>query len=213
MIKGKVRKSIEYSVKDGICCSLMVGFVDPYIVPFAIAIGANNIIIGLIRSIPPLISSFSQFISETLVYINKSCKKVVYYSVLSQAISIFIASFLIFDSTGYSVYLFLILIIIYTFSGSLATAPWFTLMGEYLPPDKRGKFFGFRTRIIGVFYFLSSFTAGYILNEYGGIKILFFYIFVIASFFRVCSAYYINKMYKPEKLFHIPKEKRNINIF
>ncbi|MGC8728543.1 MAG: MFS transporter [Elusimicrobiales bacterium] len=213
MVKGKVRNSINYSIKDGICWSVMVGFVEPYIVPFALTLGANNIMIGLIRSLPSLISSFSQIISQTLVYIYRSCKKIVYYSVFIQALSVFFVSFTVLDPTGYSVYIFLILIIIYTFSGSLATAPWFTLMGEYLPPDKRGRFFGFRTQIIGLFYFISSFLASYLLKENPNNKMLFLYIFLLASFFRFCSAYYITKMYEPEKLFHIPKEKSDVKIF
>lgn len=206
-MKNKIRKSVEYSIKDGICWANMVGFVEPYIVPFSLNLGASNLFVGFIRSLPALISSFSQIITEYFVYKYQSCKKVIYYSVVLQAISIFLASFCIFISSSfYAKYLFLILIIGYSFSGSIATAPWFTLMGEYIPQDKRGVFFGFRTQLIGVFYFISSFTAGYILKHNPDNKIIFFYLFLLASLFRFCSAYYISLMYEPENKFHIPKK-------
>lgn len=204
---NKVRKSIEYSIKDGICWASMVGFVEPYIVPFALNLGSNNLMIGFLRSIPPLLSSFSQIVSEMFVVKMHSCKKVVFYSVFIQSFAVFIMSFVIFIKFWWAKYIFLFLLIVYNFSGSTATAPWFTLMGEYLPSNKRGIFFGIRTQIIGVFYFLSSFIAGYLLKEYPSLeKNLFFVFFILASFFRFLSAYYISMMYEPEKGFHIPQK-------
>jgi len=209
MIKGKIRQSIKYSIIDGICWANMVGFVEPYIVPFALQLGATNLFIGVIRSIPPLLSSFSQIFSEFLVYKYKRCREVVYYSVFVQALSIFIASFTIIIPCEYrsiSRYIFLLMIIIYTYSGSTATAPWFTLMGEYLPSDKRGVFFGRRTQIIGIFYFTTSFLAGYVLKHYPDNNLVFFILFILASFFRFGSSYYIKKMYEPPTYFHIPQK-------
>ncbi|MEF3279507.1 MAG: MFS transporter [Elusimicrobiota bacterium] len=207
-MKGKVRKSIDLSIKDGICWANMVGLVEPYIVPFALNLGASNLFIGVVRSIPSLISSFSQFFSEWLVWYYRSCQKIVYWSVFIQAFCIFISSFTILIDLWWSKYLFLFLVIGYSFSGSVATAPWFTLMGEYLPQNSRGKFFGKRTQIIGIFYFFSSFVAGYLLKVYNSnTKNILFILFLLASFFRFCSSYYINLMYEPDKKYFIPKEK------
>jgi len=208
-MKGEVRKSIRYSIIDGVCWANMVGFVDPYIVPFALKLGANNFFIGILRSIPPLLSSFSQIFSEYLVWRVKRCREVIYYFVLIQAISVLIASFTSIIPSDYkfiSRYIFLLSIILYNYAGSTATAPWFTLMGEYIPSNKRGVFFGKRTQIVGVFYFISSFLAGYILKKNPDSNITFFILFLIASFFRFCSAYYINKMYEPSTYFHIPSK-------
>lgn len=208
----KVKKSIEYSVKDGICWAIMVGLVEPYIVPFALHLGSSNFIIGIIRSLPALISSFAQIYSEYLVFRFKSCKKIVYWSVFFQAFFVFLISFTIFIESLIAKYIFLFLIILYNFFGSLATAPWFTLMGEYLPSKTRGSFFGMRTQIVGIFFFISSFFAGYVLkqNPTNEHRILFI-LFLIASFFRFLSAHYISLMYEPETKFHIPK--KTVDIF
>lgn len=212
-MKGKVKKSIECSIKDGICWSAMVGFVEPYMVPFALGLGASNFFIGVLRSLPVFISSFAQLLSEYLVYYFNSCKRVVFYFVSLQSLSLFFASFCIFFDGWYVKYIFLLFIISYSYSGSTSSAPWYTLMGEYLPEKTRGVFFGKRTQLIGVFYFISSFLAGYMLKEYTGKKFVFFLIFFLAAFFRSCSAYFITFMYEPEKLFHISKEKPSIKKF
>jgi MFS family permease len=205
-MKDKVRKSVEYSIKDGLCWGAMMGFVEPYIVPFALNIGASNFFIGVIRSIPVLISSFAQILSEYFVVHYKSCKKVVYYSVLIQAISIFLASLCILSDNSSIKYIFLAFIIIYSYSGATASAPWFTLMGEYLPPQSRGIFFGLRTQLIGLVYFLMSFLSAYTLKIYSGEKIMFLFIFISASLFRFGSLYYVGRMYESKALFHIPKK-------
>ena len=211
---SKVRKSIEYSIKDGICWAVMVGFVEPYIVPFAINLSASNFLIGIMRSLPSLVSSFSQFFSEYLTIRFRSCKLVVYYFVVIQAFCVFFMSFTIYLHSWTAKYVFLILLVVYSFSGSSATSPWFTLMGEYLPPHKRGRFFGIRTQIVGFFFFLSSFIAGYILKKHPEREVnLLFIFFLLASLFRFVSAYYIGLMYEPEKKFHIPKTFNGISSF
>lgn len=210
----KVRRSVESSLKDGICWASMLGFVEPYIVPFALNLGSSNLLIGIIRSLPSLISSFSQVFSEYLTVRFASCKKVVYYAVIVQAFSVFFISYTIHINSWLAKYLFLFLLIIYQFSGSTATAPWSTLIGEYLPPDKRGRYFGLRTQLVGFFFFIASFVAGYFLKTYHEKeRQLLFLLFLLASFFRFCSAYYIGLMYEPEKRFHISKQVNNISSF
>jgi len=201
----RIKKSIKSSIKDGACWATMFGFVEPYIVPFALSLGSNNFFIGIIRSLPIILSAFAQIFTEFLVFYFRSCKKVVFWAVFIQAFSLFLSALCSLYKNYISLYFFLIFIILYSISGSIATAPWYTLIGEYLPSDKRGKFFGFRYRIIAISYFSASFIASLILNYYGKHLISFFFIFITASFFRFCSTYYISLMYEPKNRFHIPK--------
>ena len=50
-----VRRSVQASLKDGVFWALMTGFVEPYIVPFALALGASTPAIGFLRSVPALL--------------------------------------------------------------------------------------------------------------------------------------------------------------
>jgi MFS family permease len=49
---------------------------------------------------------------------------------------------------------------VYTTAGNLAGPPWAALMGEYIPPRKRGAFFGFRNQTVGLTFFAASLLAG-----------------------------------------------------
>jgi len=67
MQKQRVKNSVEASIKDGVAWAAMSGFAEPYAVPFAMALGASTMGIGVLRSIPSLASAFFQFFNERLV--------------------------------------------------------------------------------------------------------------------------------------------------
>lgn len=201
----KVRTSVKASVKDGVFWAAMFGLAENYAVPFALNLGASGLVIGILRSLPVFISSITQIFTEFLVYYFKSCKKVVFWSVFLQALSLLLASFCAFLWRPAAVWVFLFFMIFYSSFGALSSAPWFTLMGEYLPSDSRGRFFGFRNRLIAVSFFSSGFAASVFLNRYGHSLWAFFVIFFCASLFRFISARYITFMYESPKRFHIPK--------
>lgn len=201
----RVKNSVKSSIKDGVCWAAMFGFVEPYIVPFALGLGTSNLVIGIVRSLPVLMASFAQVFAEFFVYYFKSCKKVVFWTVFAQALSLFFASLCVFAPAGPAIYLFIFFMVFYSIGGGIATAPWLTLVGEYLPADKRGEFFGFRNRLIAVSYFSASFLASLLLNVYGKHLVSFFVLFFTASLFRFCSVHYISLMYESPNRFHIPR--------
>ena len=49
MQKQRVRNSVKASVKDGVAWAAMSAFADPYAVPFAMALGASTMGIGVLR--------------------------------------------------------------------------------------------------------------------------------------------------------------------
>lgn len=193
------------SIKDGMCWAAMFGLAENYAVPFAINLGASSFVIGVLRSLPVFISSIVQIFTELFVYYFNSCKKVVFWSVFLQAFSLLFASISAFIPTKYAVWFFLLFMISYSSFGALSSAPWFTLMGEYLPSNSRGRFFGFRNRLIAISFFSAGFIASVFLNYYGKNIMAFSIIFLCAAIFRFASAHYITFMYESHKKFHIPK--------
>ena len=55
-----VKRSLDLSIKDGVAFAATTGFGDNYINPFAVAIGASNLQIGLLSSFTQLVSSLMQ---------------------------------------------------------------------------------------------------------------------------------------------------------
>jgi MFS family permease len=204
MIRNKVRKSVRASLKDGLAWAGMSGFVEPYVVPFALALGASNPVIGFLRSAPPLAASVAQLFNERMVRRLGSCRQAVRLDVLAQAASLFIAACAVLLPAGWSFICLAAAMMLYTTAGNLAGPPWATLMGEYIPRRKRGAFFGFRNQVVGITFFTASLAAARVLNFYPGLW-AFSGLFAAAGVFRLLSYQYIGDMYEPASGFHLPE--------
>jgi len=206
MQKQRVRNSVKASIKDGVAWAAMSGFADPYAVPFAMALGASTMGIGVLRSLPSLASSFFQFFTERLVLRLGSCKKALLLTVFIQAMALFAAAVAVFLPLGAAFPLLLAAVIVYTVAGNMSAPPWAVLMGEYIPPSKRGNFFGFRYQLVGLMFFAASFLASRVLGLAGeGALWGFAAIFAAAGVFRLISWGFITGMYEPGTGFHLPR--------
>ncbi len=203
MTRNKVRKSVEASIKDGLAWAGMSGFVEPYIVPFALALGASNPVIGFLRAAPPLAASGAQLLNEAMVRRLGSCKRAVRIDVLAQAFSLFVSAAAILLPPPGALLCLGTALIVYTTAGNMTGPPWATLMGEYIPRGKRGAFFGFRNQVVGVTFFAASLTAARVLNFYPGLG-AFAALFAAAGMFRLLSFHYIGRMYEPASGRHLP---------
>jgi hypothetical protein len=56
----RVKNSLRVSLRDGIFASIMSGIMDPYVVPFALFLGATVQEVGWISSAPQLVGSLAQ---------------------------------------------------------------------------------------------------------------------------------------------------------
>ncbi len=64
--REQVKKSLRFSVLDGSAFSVMQGFTENYITPFALALKATTYQISLLASIPSLAMSFMQLATPKL---------------------------------------------------------------------------------------------------------------------------------------------------
>jgi MFS family permease len=206
MQKQRVRTSVRASLKDGVAWAAMSGFADPYSVPFAMALGASTMGVGLLRSLPWLVSSVFQFLTERFVRYVGSCKRSLLITVFVQALSLFTAAAAVLLPPGASFPLLLAAVVVYTVSGNMSAPPWSVLMGEYIPAAKRGSFFGFRYQLVGFMFFAASFMASRVLGFAGeGALWGFAAIFAAAGVFRLVSWGFITEMYEPRTRFHMPR--------
>ncbi|MBI4802212.1 MAG: MFS transporter [Elusimicrobia bacterium] len=211
--KNCVRQSVDASLKDGAFWALMTGFVEPYIVPFALALGASTLGIGFLRSVPALLGSLFLIFNERFVARLGSCRKAVFVNVFTQALAAGAGALSAFLPAPYGLLFFIAAVTVYTLSGAMSNPPWAALMGEYLPASRRGEFFGFRYQLVGLTFFAAGFAASAVLAvsapapaAYGKSPLTgFVLIFALAGLFRLGSAYYITRMYEPRTGFHLPK--------
>ena len=187
------------SFKDGICASFMGGITDHYAIPLALFLGATVQQIGLITALPHLLSSLTQFFAVRVIYWVGGRLKLLVRLVFSQASFILLIAILPWLEIPNRVELLLALLILAALSGGLAGPAWGSLMSDYIPSSKRGRYFGWRNRTVGAVALGSVITSGLILYAFGEVSYSagFLIIFSLAALARYGSAYFIKQMDEP----------------
>ena len=197
--KTCVRESLRASFKDGVCAAFMAGVTDYYATPAALFLGATVQQVGLISALPNLLSSLSQFFSVQVIYWVGGRLKLLVRLVLSQATLILCIAMLPLVQATHRVELLLIFLILAAMCGGLAGPAWGSLMSDYVPAKKRGQYFGWRNRSVGIVTVASVIASGLLLNffhqRYYGAG--FWMIFSLAAGARYCSGYFISRMDEP----------------
>jgi len=194
-----VRESLRASYKDGVCAAFMAGVTDYYTTPAALFLGATVQQVALIIALPNLWSSLSQFFSVQVIYWVGGRLKLLVRLVLSQATLILCIAMLPLVQVTHRVELLLIFLILVAMCGGLAGPAWGSLMSDYVPAKKRGQYFGWRNRSVGIVTVASVIASGLLLNffhqRYYGAG--FWMIFSLAAAARYCSGYFISRMDEP----------------
>jgi len=204
IVETKKRKAREISIVEAGAFSVSDGFGLRNIAPYAIALNASNSMIGFLTSIPSLLGNISQLITAKLLE-RYSRKKVVIFSVFLQTffwLTLILPGILFLRSTSNSNIPVILLLAIYTaliVSGSLAGPAWNSWMKDIVPEKELGRYFARRNRIAGFITFFCMMLAGFILNHFKRIEVLYgFFILLFFSFlFRGISGYLFTKKYEP----------------
>lgn len=199
-MEEKIRKSLRYSLNDGICASVMNGFSETFMTPYAIAMKASSSLIGILASMPNLVGALLQVKSAELTERLGSRKALINSSVLIHAllwIPIISVPYIFKENQP------VFLIIFYTLFisiGAISLPPWSSLMADHVPETERGKIFGRRNRIFGIINVSSMFLAGSMLYLFAkNFRFLgFTIIFLVAFVARLLSWNFLRKMYEPD---------------
>jgi MFS family permease len=180
----------------------MVGSGETYFGAYGVFLQATSLQIGLLASLPPFIGAIIQAFSVWVTDRIGSRRRIIVYGAIAQAFFLLLLSASAFVlpklSNGPNL---LILIIIFCFiSANFTLPPWNSLIGDIVPANMRGIFFGIRTRQVSIFAFIGLILSGNILdhfrqnsNEAIGFAIIFF----IAAISRFFSGYYLSKHIDP----------------
>jgi MFS family permease len=191
-----VRESLRASFKDGIFAAIMLGVTDHYVIPFALLLGATLQQVGWISGFPNLLGSISQLFAVQAIHRIGGRLRLLIRAVMIQASLLLFIAFLAWGDFPYRVELFLLLLVLSSLSGGLAGPAWGSLMSDYIPMRKRGRYFGWRNRILGMANVASTIVAGLLLYWAGESSrtLGFLIIFLMAASARFVSAAYISQM-------------------
>lgn len=203
MVKNKVEKlrkqSLNYSIKDGTAFGVMDNTGNAYLTPFALALNASTKYIGLIASLPNLISSLLQLKTVRLME-KRSRKELVVKNAFFQALIWLPIAFLALFHPSFSLALLMILYTILISFNAFIVPAWNSWMKD-LVKKSRGQFFGNRSKINGIVGLVTLLIVGYILDLFKKRNLVFigfFAIFITAFFARIISKRYLSKQYEPK---------------
>lgn len=184
--RGSIRRSLYYSILDGLFTVMMMAVGEGYVIAYAVALGATHAQIAWLAALPLLIGNLLQIGSARLTAHIGSRMRLIRWVVLGHALAwIPIIAVAYAVPRAWAPWALLAAVIVYTAFGQFAGPAWQSVMSDYIPVKKRGRYFGWRNRLQGILMVLASIFAGFFLDAFGkGTFAGFTAIFVFAMLCR-----------------------------
>ena len=194
------KKTLSLSVLEGSIWSIMAGFGDSFIIPFAIFLKAGNQAIALLGTLPTLLGALSQMAGASLTDRWKRRRDLIVPFVVAQALTYLPLAAIPFLFPALAVPAVILCTLAGVICGNAVAPAWTSLMGDVVPETTRGDYFGHRGRMVILMVFLSTLTAGgllYIFQQSEKVWTGFFTLFAVATLARLISARLLALHYDP----------------
>lgn len=181
----------------------MVGVGETYLIPYGIALGASASQVAFLAAIPALAGALLQVRSAAVTQSIGSRTKLINFMVFFHALAwlpIILIPY-VFPSelhTSHAVWLLLGAAVIFASFGAFSVPAWQSLMSDYIPVTKRGRYFGWRNRLQGFLTVGIAVLAGLLLNHFGKETLMgFSIIFTFAMLCRFAAWGCLTRMIEP----------------
>lgn len=195
-LSDKIHKSLDASQKEGIPAAIMLGIMDYYLIPYGLFLGLTTVEIGFLVAVPNLLASMAQLLAVKVVYFAGSrLRFLIRGTAVQAAVLIPVAGLVFFPFRG-QIGIVIFLITTFKILGNLIGTAWGSLMSDYLPPERRGHYLGWRSQVVGIAGLTGVGLAGLMLFLMNQVHPAFgfFLLFLSASFLRFVSSYLMSKM-------------------
>ncbi|MGE5197795.1 MAG: MFS transporter [Deltaproteobacteria bacterium] len=202
--RNRIKKTLKFSLLEGIFTSCMVGLTTDYFTPYALVLKATVRQIGALSAVPFLASSLAQLRSAEITEKFGSRRKTITVFVFLHALMLIPIMLIPHLFKTHQVLFLILFVTLFTALNTLATPVWSSLMAEYIPYKMRGRYFGWRNKIMSIIIIVFSLASGFILHFFQTSVLKgFTIIFIIAFLSRIISWYFLTRMYespfKPDK--------------
>lgn len=191
----RTRSNILNSIWDGAWYSVMTGLTASFMGIYALALGANDIMLGWLASLPALVALLSQI--PAAVITEREPKRL---GVLLPYSLVFRFGYLLFAFIPFlpispmgKAWVFIGLLALMNFPGTVANVSWSAMMGDIFPSAMRGRVFGDRNMVIGLVTMLCTLSAGPILDNIR-YPYNFFSVFMLSFVALMLSTWYLKKI-------------------
>lgn len=183
---------------DGILISLSDSFATPFVVLFALALGATAGQIGLLASLGSLLSALALLPGARLVERRRRRKRLVVGFARLAAGLAFLAYALIplIFGGAWAIYAVIAIAALRALSTSLATPAWTSLAASLVPPSLRGRYFASRNIAKGVAALITIPVAAQIISHLA-VPAGYQVVFILATAAGIGAAYVYSKLPDP----------------
>ena len=202
------RASLRASIKDGSAWSFMQGAGVGYVAPFVILGGSGLLRIALLSGLPQLAGAIVQWFAANITDDLGRRNRIIVGAAFTQALTWLPMCLAIFLPSGPAYWVMLCSYVAFVGLTNIPNPAWQSLMGDLVPADRRGRYFGMRNALCGSVQVAATFGAGWWLKFAGarpdlalfgldGQAFGFLVLFALSCAARFVSAYYLAQVYEP----------------
>ena len=186
---AEVRTGLRIARAEIVPSAVMAGCTEAFMIPYALALGADVLQVGALSAVRNLILSLVQLKSADATRWFGSRRRLVFSTAVIQAtlwVPMALVPWTFSDGAVAG------LIVLYTAGAAIAAfggPAWGSLVSEYLVPEERGQFFGRLSRIGGISKSAAGLLAGGFLSLLAGQRLVGFALLCgVAALSRTVSA-------------------------
>lgn len=193
-IKNNEKLSILNGASSIVANSLVSGFIPL----FAIGVlGATNQQVGLISSLPSLMSMLAMIPAAMWINRLETKKTFTGLSILSARFFLLLMVFIPFITIVNQAWILVVLIALMNLPNAIATLSWQSFIGDIIPDKRRGAFFSERSRILTFVGMVVTIAAGVVISGFDKTNTFPYQIlFLVGFIFGVIEVYFLMKHYE-----------------
>lgn len=162
-LRRLVRRNFYYTTVEGMTTNFAFGLVNPFLPIYALALGANSLLVSLLTAMPALVNMFVLTPAARMVEARADrVPTVVSWAGVHRSFYVLFA--LVPFLPAYRAEVVVILFSLMAIPGSISGVAWQALMGDIFPEERRGEIFGLRNMYVGLTGIAASLAAGWFLD-------------------------------------------------
>lgn len=198
----------KMSIYHGMASTLATNTSNSYIPLFAMTIlGATNYQVGLISSIPPLVTLLMTVPAAILLNRAAEQKKLVAFSVLAARLVFLMILFITYVPGSIASWVLLGLIAFMSVPNTMANMGWQSFIGNIIEDHRRAQFFSDRNRLLTIVGLISTLIIGIVMRDattnVSAYQVLFAFTFI----FGVLELIFLLRHDEPKRVITLDKKR------
>ncbi|WP_274308723.1 MFS transporter [Solibacillus daqui] len=188
----------KMSIYHGMASAVAQNTSNSYVPIFAMTIlGATNYQVGLISSLPPLVTLIMTLPAAILLNRAIEQKKLVAFSVVAARFIFLLIAFVSYVPGSFGSWLLLGLIAAMSVPNTMANMGWQSFIGNLIEENRRAQFFSDRNRLLTIVGLIVTLIIGVVMKDMTTNKLAYQILFMFTFFVGLVELYFLMKHDEP----------------